>query len=426
MKKRYLYLLIVPLLALVSCVDKYLETYTANSPIYMGYDELRSAVKVTPMRLLHNPGKIYFKDNYLFVVEKLQGIHVLDVSTPSNPKNLSFIEIPGCIDIVMKGNILYADSYVDLVALDLSDLSKVKDVNRVKNALSYAVPPTNNDYRILPVDAKKGVVVGWELVRERRERDGVYTGGDLLYTDNGFGNLNVSTGGISVSTYGKGGSMARFGLYDNYLYTLSSNNKLTMFNVSAPASPNGIGSQYVGWNVETMFIYNGHMFFGTSNGMLIFSLRIPTAPEFVSNFNHVTSCDPVVIQDNYAYITLRGGQACHGDINRLDVVKLSADYKSNQLVGSFDMTEPYGLGIDGNTLFVCDGKAGLKVYDATNKSEITAHQLAAFPNIRTYDVIPVNGYLFMVGADGFYLYNYSDISNITKVGYIPVVSDMTD
>ena len=105
------------------------------------------------------------------------------------------------------------------------------------------------------------------------------------------------------------------------------------------------------------------------------------------------------------------------------MVKLSADYKTNTLAASYNLTNPYGLAIDNNTLFVCDGKAGLKVYDATDKQAITSHQLAAFPDIKTYDVIPVNGYLFMVGDDGFYLYDYADLQHIKQIGHIPVVKE---
>jgi hypothetical protein len=80
------------------------------------------------------------------------------------------------------------------------------------------------------------------------------------------------------------------------------------------------------------------------------------------------------------------------------------------------------LGIDGNTLFICDGPAGLKVFDASDKEKITAHQLASFPNIQAYDVIPVNNYLFMIGDNGFYLYDYKDLTKITQIGHIPVVA----
>jgi hypothetical protein len=84
------------------------------------------------------------------------------------------------------------------------------------------------------------------------------------------------------------------------------------------------------------------------------------------------------------------------------------------------MTGPYGLGIDKNVLFICDGDAGLKVYDATDKKNIDKHLLATFPNIMAYDVIPTGNYLFMVGSGGFYLYDYAYVKNIKQIGHIPV------
>jgi hypothetical protein len=90
------------------------------------------------------------------------------------------------------------------------------------------------------------------------------------------------------------------------------------------------------------------------------------------------------------------------------------------MVASYAMNSPYGLGIDGDILFVCDGDAGLKVYNVEDKQAVNTHQLAVFPNIKTYDVIPVNGLLFMIGSDGFHLYDYSDLQNIRLLGKIPV------
>jgi len=153
---------------------------------------------------------------------------------------------------------------------------------------------------------------------------------------------------------------------------------------------------------------------------VVYNASIPNSPFLVGSFWHVTSCDPVVIQDGYAYITLRNGTSCNSNIaSRLDIVKCSDDYKQFSLVNSQNLTEPYGLGIDKNLLFICDGSAGLKVYDVTDKTRLSL--LNTFKNIQTYDVIPAGGYLFMTGNDGFYLYDYSDINSIRQIGHIPVV-----
>lgn len=414
-------------LFIASCTDRYVEVFTANSPVYMTYDDLRKAVKQSASRDLVNPGKIYFKDNYIFVVEELKGIHIINASNPSSPQKTGFIEVPGCVDIAVKNSTLYADSYVDLVAIDVSNLSNIKEVSRVKDIFPYTVPPAGNEYRIAEVDKDKGVVINWEVKEVRQEMDYVYYPvypifyGFRAETMDLASYSNSGVGGSQGSTFGVGGSMARFGLYGDYLYACD-NSKLYMFNVKADATPTSLGSQNVGWQVETMFIYDHFMFFGTTTGMQIFDLKVPTVPNYVSSFSHATSCDPVVIADGYAYITLRGGRTCNNsNINRLDVVKLSTDLKNNTLIASYGMKGPYGLGIDGDVLFLCDGDAGLKVFSVTDKLRVDSNQLAVFPNIKTYDVIPVNGYLFMIGDDGFYLYDYNKLTDIKQIGLIPVV-----
>lgn len=419
---RYIFPLFILFFGINSCIDQYTEVFTANSPVYMSYDDLRAAVKTTSATDLVNPGKIYFKDGYIFVNEEMKGIHIIDNRNPRSPQNLKFIEIPGNVDIAIKNNILYADSYIDLVAIDISDIGNPEEVHRIKDVFPYMTPkPANDDYRLANVDKEKGVVIDWEIKKVRQEVE-------YYYYPTYFGfraemSMDANYGGgvmpAAGNSFGIGGSMARFGLYSDYLYAVD-NSTMYMFDVKTPEKPADIGKQNVGWDIETMFITDGHMFLGTRTGMQIFSLKVPTVLSYVGSFWHVTSCDPVVISDGYAYITLRGGNICGSNVNRLDVVKLSADYKTNSLVASYPMSGPYGLGIDDQTLFVCDGDAGLKIYDVEDKLTIDSHQIARFAGIKTYDVIPFGGFLFMIGDDGFYQYDYSNLQNIQQVSFIPV------
>ena len=97
MKTNSIYISAFALLILFfsSCEDKKYQTYKANVPIYMSYDDLRKAVKVEESIPLKEPGKIYFKDNYIFINEYMKGIHIIDNRNPSSPLNIKFIEIPG-------------------------------------------------------------------------------------------------------------------------------------------------------------------------------------------------------------------------------------------------------------------------------------------------------------------------------------------
>lgn len=416
--------LFIVLIGLSSCMDEFTEEFTANKPVYLSFEDLRSAVKSDEVRDLVNPGKIYFKDSYLFINEEFEGVHIIDNSNPESPQNIGFIEIPGNVDIAIKNNILYADSYVDVVAIDISDINNPEEVNRVKDVLPYTLPIHDNDYRIAEIDEEKGVVVDWEITKVRQEMEyHYYPYYHRVQYDYAMADMSSNVGAPGAgTTFGVGGSMARFGLYDDYLYAVD-NASLHIFDVKEASNLKDIGQQNVGWDVETMFIYDDHMFFGTRNGMQIFSLEVPTVPTYISDFWHITSCDPVVIADGYAYITLRGGNDCGSSVNRLDVLQLSNNYVDNNLVGSYPLHGPYGLGIDDEVLFVCDGDAGLKVYNVSDKTQIDDHMIASFPNINAYDVIPLNDYLFAIGDDGFYQYDYSDLQNIRQVSFIPVLEE---
>lgn len=418
MKKTSIFLIVILAIVLSSCKDKYIEIFIANSPVYMSYETLRESVKQTDATSLENPGKIYFKDDYIFVVEKMDGIHIFDNADPANPVNLTFIEVPGNVDIAIKGDVLYADSYIDMVAIDISDLSDINEIDRVENKLPYTLPPTDEDYPLAKIDKEKGVVIDWEVKKVRQVVENNYYPFYRLESDLIMPSSPSNIGGISNTGIGVGGSMARFGIKDNTLYAVD-DAQLHIFNISTPEEPESVSDFYVGWSVETMFILDEKMFFGTQTGMLIYDISSPATPVFISSFWHMTSCDPVVVQDTIAYVTLRGGNMCGNNLNELDVISI-ADMQNPLLLKTYPMSGPYGLGIDDDVLFVCDGDEGLKIYNASDPLAIDDNMIANFPDIQAYDVIPINGVLILIGDDGIYQYDYDDIENIELLSTIVI------
>jgi len=424
MKQTKIYFALMLLLAFASaCTDKVFETFTANAPVYMSYTDLRSAVKMTTAREMNNPGKIYFKDNFIFINEKMKGVHVYDVSNPNSPQNKGFIEIPGNVDIAIKDNILYADSYIDLVSIDVSSFSAIKEVGRVEKIFPYTLPTYDTKYPVAKLDEKKGVVIEWDVKSVRQELEQIYYPTYYRYESYAL-DANYATGissssGAIGSAYGVGGSMARFGLYKDFLYVVNQSSLLT-FKLNSNSQVTLLNTGYVNWTAETIFITDNHLFLGTQNGLIVLSLEVPEKPAQIGNFTHMTSCDPVVIKGDLAFITLKGGSTCRGGIlNQLDVVKMSNSYTKFTLLKSYPMFGPQGLGIDDDLLFLCDGDAGLKIYNAADPMAL--NQIAIFPSINAYDVIPMNDYLFMIGEKGFMLYDYTNIQNIKQIGIIPVV-----
>jgi hypothetical protein len=418
---RIIALLAFPAL-LISCKDKIEQVYTVNEPVYLSFNELRSSFKVADGQQIIHPGKIYFKDHYIFVNEYQKGIHVIDNTDPQSPQIIKFIEIPGSVDLAIRDNILYADSYVDLVAIDISNLDDIREVKRIQNVFPYMIPDCENGI-VEGVDQNQGVVVGYKATERTVDVKNNNAYPQYPYWRGEFmvmADANSVGGKTGTSTTGTGGSLARFMVYDDFLYAVD-NSSLKLFAISTPADPTLLKEMNVGWNIETLYPYEQKLFLGSTTGMFIYSLQDPSNPEFISGFTHVSSCDPVVVEGNYAYVTLRAGNLC-GDIrSQLDVIDIS-DIQNPEQIADYTMEEPYGLAIDDTLLFVCDGSAGLKIYNAADPKTIDQHKLAQYEHIQAFDAIPLGNVFVMIGTDGLYQYEYSDPANIHQLSVIPIIN----
>ncbi|MDR2231839.1 MAG: hypothetical protein LBE56_01805 [Tannerella sp.] len=418
------------LLMLSSCGDEMsgTVTYTANVPVYMPFSEFRSAKSAQPVRKMVNPGKICLYGDYLFINEVGKGIHVVDNSNPAAPKQMSFIELLGNVDVTLKDDILYADSYIDLVWFDLSNPAQPVEIGRSEDVFPNVLPPTNNNYPMQGLDFTKGVVIEWEVkeIKEKVDYQPYYPCPNCYYNlseaaDYGWkkaGTWTSSETASGTNFTSVTGSMSRFALSGDYLYVVN-NNSLKVFSLLEGAAAK-VYEQYIGWAVETIFPYGDKLFFGTTNGMVIYDITNPTFPTYLSSVAHVLGCDPVVVQGDYAFVTIRGGNVCGQNQSLLEVIDIS-DPSNPAIKGSFTMQEPYGLGIDGNTLFVCDG--GLNVYDATNPVQAGTRRIKQFSDIHGYDVIPYNSTLILIGNDGLYQYDYSDVQNIRELSALKIENE---
>lgn len=133
-------------------------------PVYVPAEDAK-AITISGPREMVTQGKIYIKDEYIYVGDVNLGVHVIDNSDPSNPQKVAFIQIYGNHDIAIKGDILYADNLEDLVAIDISDRENPQVVNRIANVYQLVNQkfPENMPYHTWfeCVDPSKGYVVGW-------------------------------------------------------------------------------------------------------------------------------------------------------------------------------------------------------------------------------------------------------------------------
>jgi hypothetical protein len=412
MKKIFYFSLVLIVSILSSCEERYSETvtYKINEPIFMSAADFRSSVKLKQEnREIQTQGKICFYQGYLYISEPEIGIHIIDNRDPANPQNIAFIELLGNSDLAIRNNQLYADSYIDLLWFDISNPSAPEYSGRIESIFPKAIPATDNEFGIdynmsYGENRDDAVIVDWEL-KERTEDIDHYSGGwlwwgmesDALTTTNGGG-----------STVGVSGSMSRFALYKDNLYTVIEN-YMSIFDLTGDEPAKAVDNIYIGWNVETLFSYEDNMFMGTPTGMLIYSVEDPLKPVFQSSVIHIFGCDPVVVHNDLAYVTIHSGNNCGQDANELIIVDVS-NVQEPKKMATYAMKSPKGLGIDKEMLFLCDD--GLKIYSITSPEEMYLKSLKHIEGMDGYDLIAFDNVLMMIAEDGIYQYDYSDINNI--------------
>lgn len=225
---------------------------------------------------------------------------------------------------------------------------------------------------------------------------------------------NTSGGFDNNGGTGQGGSLARFTIAQKHLYVVD-DMKLHVYSLANASSPKLTSTQLIGEDIETIYSYKDKLFVGSQDAMYIYSISDAGHPDKLGTASHVRACDPVVADDTVAYVTVRGGNSCGGTLNAMyvyDVKNLLNPSQRNVI----NMDSPWGLGMTGNTLFVCQGSNGMAVYDISNRY---------YPSLKKryfddtyYDVIPYNNMLICMVQGGMLLYELKPDGQILKLAKI--------
>lgn len=390
------------------------EEFYRYDYVYLTTDQFRREVTPIPDRILENPGKMYLYGQYLFINEMGRGVHVYDMSTSGDPDHVSFYPIEGNFDIVIKDGILIADNVIDLISIDITNIEVPLLINRVENYKDeyidgqtqfYAYSVRSNQTQVMDCSLNNGN----DWVRQ----GDIFFGADALSSvvdESAFDGNGNSGSGIS-------GSFARFVTVDNQLYTVDSY-QLLAWNIEDPSVPMLQSTTNLGWGIETLFPYENNLFIGSNSGMFIYDISSPYQPLLLSSFEHANACDPVVVRDDFAYVTLRDGSACAGFTNQLEIIDVSS-LNNPKLVKVYPMNNPHGLSVLGDKLYLGEGRFGFKIFDISDKEDLDL--LAHVEGRHTYDIIALNeGNILTVGDDGFYLYDTSNPTAPTLKGSIIV------
>jgi hypothetical protein len=161
------------------------------------------------------------------------------------------------------------------------------------------------------------------------------------------------------------GSTSGFTIINNHLYVLS-NNTLKVLEISAAGlEPVLVNHIQVFGNLETIYKKGITLFLGADNGVYIYDVSQPESPTRISVYSHQTGCDPVIANDQFAYVTLRDGNNCgRNSINQLITLDIT-DLENPVSLSVIEMIRPRGLCFFQGDLYVGEGIYGLKKFDIT-------------------------------------------------------------
>lgn len=210
------------------------------------------------------------------------------------------------------------------------------------------------------------------------------------------------------TTTGTAGSLSRFIIVNQYLYTVD-NQTLRIFDIRTDSAILKTNLT-VGSGIETIFSRGNTLFLGANSGVHIFDITDREAPIFLSKYEHIISCDPVVADAKYAYSTLRTSSGvCNRGSNVLDIIDIT-NLERPVRIFSLPMVSPKGLGLIGDhSLVVCD--EGLKLIDITNRSKpVLLHtyrsgsMLDIIPSTNSFTALSISGMSnFTVANDSLHL-----------------------
>lgn len=399
MKRFYFLGLAICMLTILSCSK---ETGTINvtyfeaSAVYGDMNEVRNMpLNENPLSLV-NPGKIYVAEDYILVGEEEKGVHVVDNSDPANPVFTNFINIPGNREFFVKDQYLYAESYYDLLKIDITDVNQVTLASRANYVFAEEVKNDQGETLLgfTFTEISEELDVNSNLYHEIENSGFVYRD----YLSNIIPRSAVPSSFAGNSDQ-QSGTVNRIAHNQDHVYVIGLR-KLSIIDDS-DAQMNKVGSRGLTDDTETIFSYKNNLFMGSRSSMSIYDASNPTMVSETYRFDHATSCDPVLPTDDVAYISLRTAEfsACPGNINALIVLDIQ-DLSTPDEVTEIEMQSPYGMTIFNDLLYVGEGENGLKIFDVSDREDPVL--ISDDKSVEAYDVIkhPSADLILIAGPNG--------------------------
>lgn len=420
---KYLNLLCIAIIAAItlhSCTKdsgKVEVSYLEATAIYGSMDDLRILGLNEGPRSIENPGKIYIAEDFVLIGDEGKGIHVMNNASKDDPVGVGFINIPGNKEFFVHGDYLYAESYYDLLKIDISNPVQAELVSRAEFAIQDEFVNDKGE-TLVGFDYEEKTVV----LDENDDFMNEILGDQLVYLD--FARNVIPKSSVPSSFAGNSaqsiGTVNRITKSGDYVYVVSNNNMIVVGDRGSGALENVTRIENIKEEMETVFPYQNKLFVGSKSSMSIFDITDSGQPVQLYEFEHATSCDPVLPHADVAYITLRTADfsACPGNINALLAIDIN-DLSNPIELEEIQLASPYGMAVINDHLFVGNGENGLSIFDVTNPKNPSL--ISTRTDVVAYDIIADPShpeYIFLAGNEGMEQFKLGEDLSLTWSGNI--------
>jgi len=126
------------------------------TPVTMTRQAMEASVELMAPTSVVKSGKIYIKDNLLFVNDVNRGFHIYKYNDPSNPVEIAFLQAAGATDLAMRGTTLYINQATDLLTL-VYDNNTIYFIKRNMNVFPQKTAPDGS----LGYAADNEIITDW-------------------------------------------------------------------------------------------------------------------------------------------------------------------------------------------------------------------------------------------------------------------------
>lgn len=221
--------------------------------------------------------------------------------------------------------------------------------------------------------------------------------------------LSACQGGSSDSSGDSGdnisqtGSEARFVVMDDQLYTISAQD-MTVYGVSDARFPVLDYRAKLPFTPDALFTEGNYLIAVSGSGVYLFDISVPSEPSLIMRYTGIHACKGFAIQGSKVFVALNHQSSCVDQydpydsnyrvesddslqINKVQIFDVS-DLENPVELNSISVFDPTALAVKDDRLFVCDGEAGMKVYDVSDAAGIS--RVASQVDIQCDDLILVS------------------------------------